>query len=152
MVHAANFRKNFIMLGETVYICLPTSSGPGDFTKQSSIPNWWWCNGIPLRHTYTHQKMPSKWYLDLQFTNSSFCRIGLVYMYMCLEFWKTMPGSFFRNYCDITLVSSQSHDHKLPSFRLRRSTISSLTIPQVGYLRSELQHHNPHLFTGYIRD
>ena len=62
---------------------------------------------------------------------------------MCLEFWKTMPGSFFRNYCDTTLVSSQSHDHKLPSFRLRRSTISSLTIPQVGYLRSELQHHNP---------
>lgn len=48
MVHAANFRKNFIMLSETVYICLPTSSGPEDFTRQSSIPNWSWCNGIRL--------------------------------------------------------------------------------------------------------
>lgn len=102
MVHAANFRKNFIMLGETVYICLPTSSGPEDFTKQSSIPNWWWCNGIPLRHTYTHQKMPSKCYLDLQFTNSSFCRLELVYMYMCLEFLKTMLGSFFRKDTTVT--------------------------------------------------
>ena len=39
VVHAANFRKNFIMLGETVYICLPTSSGPEHFAKQSCIPN-----------------------------------------------------------------------------------------------------------------